>query len=225
MLYGFRNCCLLALVGLNLSRSYASSSLGDSGFTPPVVNWGPAWAASSLHTTVVAIACKSSTIVVLYPGEKLTAIQTDEWIERDNLRVSLHHYSDHLPKQKRWSDIGSKAVIFMTGLASDVDYLLRVLLEHVESDRILFDQSRCTPAISVVQKLTNQIQNEAKYKSGRPFGVQGLVLGQNSRGTTSLFTVDPSGSYRSWGCATAIGRNASAVRGDCIARCSITKEI
>jgi hypothetical protein len=56
------------------------------------------------------------------------------------------------------------------------------------------------------------------YQGGRPYGIQAMIIGQQpdaikkSSLSPSIFTVDPSGGYRHWVTATAIGRDAPEVR-------------
>jgi 20S proteasome alpha/beta subunit len=102
----------------------------------------------------------------------------------------------------------------MTGLASDVEYLSRVLLKQVDMDRILYESSRTLPTRELVQELAGHLRTEAAYATGRPYGVQALVVGATtSKGKQlGIYTLDPSGGVRHWGCATAIGKEALEVR-------------
>ena len=70
------------------------------------------------------------------------------------------------------------------------------------------------PTVELLQELTRQLRDAAQYESGRPFAVQALMVGyaRASKEKLFLFTLDPSGGYRHWESATAIGKDASSVR-------------
>ena len=103
----------------------------------------------------------------------------------------------------------------MTGLASDVDHLTRRLQQRVEHDTIIYDSAHWSPVLEKVHALAKMLREATKYKGDRPFGVQALLIGrqqQQHEAPMSLFSLDPSGGYRHWGVATAIGKAASLVR-------------
>lgn len=147
------------------------------------------------------------------------------WVElEDGLRVRFHDAdqvttiddANDTSLSRRWNLLGPSTVACMTGMVSDVDYLTRVLLKQVDTHRICYEGSRIMPTIELVQGLQQQLRLVTFYKEGRPFGIQALLIG--TRGTPTqqpkldIFSLDPSGGYRHWGSATAIGKKADIVR-------------
>lgn len=124
---------------------------------------------------------------------------------------------------RRWAWLPPAVWVAMTGLASDVDFLLSAL--QAEWDRHVATYEGSDNALSPLKVATVSLA-EALYgaaqgaEEGRPYGVQCLVVGPipawrdaPSRGPPfGLFTLDPGGGYRHWGVATAIGRAADKVR-------------
>lgn len=105
----------------------------------------------------------------------------------------------------------------MTGLASDVDYLSRTLQKQSNAHRTIYESNHQQKTLKVVMNLAEILQDAVQWKEGRPFGVQALVVGLDRTAPTStvrlnLFSLDPSGGFRHWGSATAIGRGAQQVR-------------
>jgi 20S proteasome alpha/beta subunit len=108
----------------------------------------------------------------------------------------------------------------MTGLASDVDYLSRTLQKQANVHRTIYEASHALATLKVVRNLADLLQEAVQWQGGRPFGVQALVVGMDrtvsntATATTrlNLFSLDPSGGFRHWGSATAIGRGAQQVR-------------
>ena len=191
----------------------------------PVSNFDNSWTASSIQSTTCAVCCtvggKQSAAVVLMKGgderlENCAGSSADDWIEVGGLRVRLHRpdRATTLEASPRWTQLGPSTLCCMTGLMSDVDHLSRVLQNEVDSHRVLFEGSRIMPTVELLQELTGQLRDAAQYENGRPFGVQALIVGcaRASKEKLSLFTLDPSGGYRHWGTATAIGKDASTVR-------------
>jgi 20S proteasome alpha/beta subunit len=119
---------------------------------------------------------------------------------------------------RRWTPIGSTAICCMTGLASDIDYLSRTLQKQANVHRTVYESNHPQATLKVVKNLAAMLQDAVQYKEGRPFGVQALVVGldrtqsSSSKSRLNLFSLDPSGGFRHWGSATAIGRGAQQVR-------------
>jgi 20S proteasome alpha/beta subunit len=101
----------------------------------------------------------------------------------------------------------------MTGLASDVEHLSRRLQRHEDAHWNIYDTPLTT--FSLQQKVAGVLQQTAQRQGSRPFGVQLLIMGcddlSKDKGAC-LFTIDPSGSWQSWGRATAIGKYAAQTR-------------
>jgi 20S proteasome alpha/beta subunit len=115
--------------------------------------------------------------------------------------------------QSRWLSM-PHSVCACTGLISDVDFLLRVLQRNVQLDYYVSESSLDgTPqSRSGLLLLAKHISEAARGRNGRPLGVQVLWVEARTDKPVSLYTLDPSGSPRSWGMATAIGQGGRPVR-------------
>lgn len=121
-----------------------------------------------------------------------------------------------------WTPLGTGAICAMTGLASDVDHVSRVVQQGIHTHRIIYDAATFpSPLSQLVASLSGTVRDAAKYKGGRPYGMQALLVGtygnsnnkNSNRSPMGVYTVDPAGAWRSWGSGcTAIGRNAEDVR-------------
>jgi 20S proteasome alpha/beta subunit len=220
---------------LHASSSASSSSSRGPQSASPISNWGPSWAASSAQGTTTAISFSLQkekdeqpvpAVLILMrsldddneDGEvdtsEMTLSCTRTFMTLNGVKVLLIDpsritFSD---SSKRWNLLGPSALCCMTGLFSDVDYLTRRLQQSVENDCFVYDADHAFPILGKVRVLSEMLRSATKWKGDRPFGVQALLIGPQRRGTLSLFTLDPSGGYRHWGAATAIGKAASLVR-------------
>ena len=118
-----------------------------------------------------------------------------------------------------WTPFGNYAIGSMTGLASDVDHISRVVQQGIHTHRIVYDATSFPcPVSQLVTSMAGTVRDAAKWKGGRPYGLQALLVGSNNNNRQNMnkmrvYTVDPSGAWRSWGSGcTAIGRNAEGVR-------------
>ena len=118
-----------------------------------------------------------------------------------------------------WTPFGNYAIGSMTGLSSDVDHVSRVVQQGVHTHRIIYDATSFPcPVSQLVTSMAGTVRDAAKWKGGRPYGLQAMLVGSNNNSRQSMnkmrvYTVDPSGAWRSWGSGcTAIGRNAEGVR-------------
>lgn len=219
--------CLLHLV----PDSTTSASTDASS---PRSNWGPSWAASAAQGTVVAVSCSwkshddnnnSQGIIILmrYAVSRRSptkarqseheVVNKDDKLLVDGLQVTPFRseaisISD---SSKRWTLLGPNTLSCMTGLVSDVDHLTLLLQKNVDTHRLIYEGTHDYSPLQVAQLLAGHLQEAAKWDGGRPFGVQALLVGRQ-RSDWTLLTLDPSGGYRSWGRATAIGRTAFSVR-------------
>lgn len=184
----------------------------------PIPDFAPSLAASSALGTTAAVACRfdDCPAVILLMRSTSTSVSVDDertWVHVDGIRVS-HQDRPMVRGSRRWTRVGSHAVVCLTGFGPDVDFLISALLQSVESHRIVYENTHRYTASSTALDLAGRLQEATKWNGGRPFGVQGLVVGdqQQSRELLSLLTIDPSGGYRSWGTASAIGKAAEQVR-------------
>jgi Proteasome subunit len=115
----------------------------------------------------------------------------------------------------------SSAWCTMTGFAPDVDYLTGVLLQQVDIHATLFHDDTIVTRVgscalsSHVHTLSTVLQQAGE--SGRPYGIQALLIGGKQRRhadqyTLRIVTLDPSGGYQDWKYGTAIGYHADGVR-------------
>jgi 20S proteasome alpha/beta subunit len=140
----------------------------------------------------------------------------DEFTRKESLSIRCRG-----SKQNRgpgwWSMLGSTTMCSMTGFVPDVDHLHHYLLQSVEQHRSIYDSTswdstRALSILHMVQTLAERLQSATNASGGaRPFGVQTLMVG-SIRNRLAIFTLDPSGGYRSWIRATAIGHHATLIR-------------
>lgn len=106
-----------------------------------------------------------------------------------------------------------KTICAMTGFAPDVEHLCRILQRSVESYDTIYDKRMTT--FKMVERFSDILQDAAFSNGSRPFGVQALFVGVddvNPNHPLCVYSMDPSGSWQSWGGTTAIGRHARQVR-------------
>lgn len=106
----------------------------------------------------------------------------------------------------------------MTGFASDVNHLVRFVANAVSEHEYLYGGEVPSVHSLVRNTLASHIRDATTFGGSRPFGVQGMMVG-NERGSTQLFTVDPSGIFKHCISGVAsIGKNAESVRGSILTR-------
>jgi 20S proteasome alpha/beta subunit len=142
------------------------------------------------------------------------------------LRIFGYVYtnSDCIPlslASQRWALLGSTAICSMTGFAPDIDYLTRYLQKLIDNHRTMYESTSMAKTASMspmklVESLAEELQEAGQWQGGRPFGVQILMVGLDRimEQSTSLgiFTLDPSGVYRRWRGAAAVGHNGKIIR-------------
>jgi 20S proteasome alpha/beta subunit len=126
--------------------------------------------------------------------------------------------NDTTAVSQRWTALGSTTVSCMTGLAWDVDYLTGRLLAHVDRNTLVYEDSLPLSPLGLTRYLSEELQRATRDDNGRPFGIQALFVGiahgnnEAQQHQFCMYTLDPSGGYRNWMTATAIGRASSLVR-------------
>lgn len=223
------SCLLLLLLGLSLSfRSVLSSSrLSSSGgntLPTPIPRWQESWTASQAHGTALAMVVKDCLVIFLRsPSTNVYRPflpSNEESTEVYGLaleQIEQEHLQTFLSFAPQWFPVGSDTLCSMTGLGLDVEHICRVLQKRVEDHRFVYQTSMTTH--SMVQAVASVLQKECLLKGSRPYGVQCLLVGcddiesnGNSRGGPCLYSIDPTGSWQSWGRATAIGKFGTDVR-------------
>jgi 20S proteasome alpha/beta subunit len=133
-----------------------------------------------------------------------------------------------------WFPLTGNACCAMTGLAMDVEHLCRVLQKLADDHYNVYQSSSSsTPHHTLVVTMAQLLQSACRMKESRPYGAQILLVGcndNNNNGNNNnnaascsppsscpslffgLYTIDPSGTWQSWGKATAIGKYARQVR-------------
>mmetsp|Transcript_29998 Transcript_29998/g.64250 ORF Transcript_29998/g.64250 Transcript_29998/m.64250 type:complete len:320 (-) Transcript_29998:299-1258(-) len=218
VLFIFQLC--LFLVRVNLSRG------GGSDLLTPIPRWQESWTASQAQGTAMAMAVDDCLVLFLrspstdvYKPAYSTTNSNEESTELNGLhveRIENEHNPDASSTQyaPSWFPIGSRSLCAMTGLAMDVEHICRVLQKKVNDHHFVYQTSLTTHAMT--QQVASMLQNECLMKGSRPFGVQCLIVGCDdidpSNGALCIYTIDPTGSWQSWGRATAIGKFGTDVR-------------
>ena len=148
-----------------------------------------------------------------------------------------------LPAQLRILHAPSGLILAATGFAPDIDHILHVAAGRVLSRSSIFDDGGGTlssysrvgtksvdPHRLLREDLSSLMIDATMSDGGRPWGVQLLVIGQSALSATAhssskleMYTLDPSGGWRSYcdsssrSIGTAIGRGAERVR-SCLQR-------
>ena len=142
-----------------------------------------------------------------------------------------------LPAQLRILHAPSGLILAATGFAPDIDHILHVAAGRVLSRSSIFDDGGGTlssysrvgtksvdPHRLLREDLLSLMIDATMSDGGRPWGVQLLVIGQSALSATAhssskleMYTLDPSGGWRSYcdsssrSVGTAIGRGAERV--------------
>jgi hypothetical protein len=151
-----------------------------------------------------------------------------------------------LPAQLRILHAPSGLLVAATGFAPDIDHILHVAAGRVLSRSSIFDddgggilssysrggKKSVDPHRLLREDLSSLMIDATMSDGGRPWGVQLLVIGQSALSTTAtahssstleMYTLDPSGGWRSYcdsssrSSCKAIGRGAERVR-SCLQR-------
>ena len=184
------------------------------GLTSPIRHWDASWTASCAQGTSIAMAYDDCIILFLrspssnvWKPPLLSSKQTEDLSGLSVMRVD----ASSVQFAPSWLSF-SNSLCSMTGLASDVEHLGRILQRQADNHFNIYLKPLTTHAMT--QRLSRILQQAAQMKGGRPFGVQTLLVGgddiDNRR--LCLYTIDPSGSWQSWGGATVIGKYAKQVR-------------
>jgi len=202
---------------LALGQVHAST---NSAPLSPLKHWEASWAASCAHGTIMVLSQEQgSTLVVLRspnsqvykpplpvtgsPEKHPSGLLASPY---DPSRLLVQYAPSCFPLT---TDPGHPMLLCaMTGFAADVEHLALQLQEFYQSRINLLDRP---PTLTNVLTFWSRLGQEAAMtKSGRPYGVQGLMVGASGM----IRTLDPSGAWQSWRRATAIGKSAAAVRAE-----------
>ena len=104
----------------------------------------------------------------------------------------------------------------MTGFASDVKHLVRYIASVISDYEFLYGGE--VPSIhSIVRDSFASYMRDSAARGGRPFGAQGLIVGNENNNLprnegVKIFTLDPSGNFRHCVSGVAvIGRNSQSI--------------
>jgi len=112
--------------------------------------------------------------------------------------------------------------LFMTGFASDTQYLARYAAGHVSQEEHIYAGTHINARDIMRDALAPRLQRATLSGGSRPFGVQALAISpanQNendkSRSVSSMImtTLDPSGNLRYWhGMGACIGKDSNLIK-------------
>ncbi|KAG7353490.1 proteasome subunit [Nitzschia inconspicua] len=220
---------LVMVVATSLHSIQSSSNTGDVKIEmqlSPMAGWQASWTASQAQSTSIAMIVDDCLLVVcrspksnVYKPPLLIDRSTDKNVVNE-LRVQEILNNDRpgaapmVQYAPSWFPITSSTHCAMTGLAMDVEHLCRVM-QKVADDYFNVYQ---TPVSThdMTKKLARVLQSACMSEDSRPFGAQAMIVGCNDIKDSHpfcMYTLDPSGSWQSWGKATAIGKYAREVKG------------
>ena len=221
---------LLTAASICRVQGSTSSSLPSAAATSPIRSWDPSWAASCAQGTVVAVSYRTTKtsnaeeshglVLLTRSTQSPTPTTTKEKdsaanraVQVDGLRVLPVAMGSVVASDvsRRWTPLGATALCCMTGLASDVDYLSRALQKQADHHQTVYEASHHLATLKLVRALASMLQGATQWQGGRPYGVQAVLIGLDQQ-SLGIFSLDPSGGFRHWGAATAIGRGATQVR-------------
>ncbi len=185
-----------------------TSSSNNAHFASPIKHLEASLAASSAHSTIVAIRCDDCVILVSRSQkEEASELMPREQDSETTMFEGLTVCKD---RGNRWKRLTSTTVCTMTGLTADVQHLMGVLTRQVESHQALYCDSQ--PIQLTIRNLATIFRRTAQREGSRPFGAQALMVGREASGW-QIYTVDPTGLWRHFGSgSTAIGRHADKVK-------------
>ena len=214
-----------------IASSTTSSSVAPSS---PVRHWEESWAASCAHGTVITMACPNYVLLLIrFPS---TNLWKPSWMDATTIAPEDHGGLPICPIPPSsqisyfapsWIFLDPNSLCAMTGFAFDVEHLTRVLQRQADDYYNLYGAHITPHALQL--RLAKVLQHAAHIKGGRPYGIQALVVATastrdaavdldldnvgDSPSPSPIYTMDPSGSWQSWGRgATSIGRYAKTVR-------------
>jgi 20S proteasome alpha/beta subunit len=193
-----------------------ASTRDSSGVSAPVRHFEPSWAASGAQGTAVALRVEDSVLVFLRsPASNIWRPSSKSPQSPEEMIAGLR-VTPIQPAQAQfapsWLSVGPNSFCAMTGLASDVEHLSRVLQKQVDAHWNIYDKHLTTHSMTMGLAETFQ---QATFSGSRPFGVQVLLVGgddYDEERTFCVYSIDPSGTWQSWGGTTAIGKYAKSVR-------------
>mmetsp|Transcript_9236 Transcript_9236/g.22029 ORF Transcript_9236/g.22029 Transcript_9236/m.22029 type:complete len:315 (+) Transcript_9236:317-1261(+) len=192
----------------------------DDSSTSPLKQWNSAFAASSAQSSCLAMKYNKECVILLYRSPLSNRWKPylsspsapSQSTELLGLPVTPVESSvvQHAPS---WMSFPNGQVLAMTGFAADVDHLARTIQKHADNHQTIYEESMTTH--SMTTKLAAVVQKVAQSGGRRPFGVQALLIGGDdidpSRGLC-IYSIDPSGSWQSWGQGASIGRYSNKLR-------------
>lgn len=216
---------ILHVILLKTALVIASSKTASK--ISPVGSFDTSWAASCTQGATLAIAYPRGDgdrgYILVSPRARILQGQEEDK-EEDFIKTNGVHCVDGLLVQtfrdtrdkirgiegsvpKHW--FLENCVVSFTGLISDVNHVATTLQQQLDNHRIVYEDSALCSAF----KVTDTVSSILMEAEGRLFGVQVLVLGMSARKQLlQLYSLDPSGGYRHWGMATAIGKAAAEHR-------------
>jgi 20S proteasome alpha/beta subunit len=211
---------VLLQLWLSVHLTLSSSISGSKDLLTPIPRWQESWTASQAHGTAMAMVVQDCLILFLRsPSTDVykPTFSNPDVIDFNGLRVERiggEHQHASMQYAPSWFPIGSHGICAMTGLALDVEHICRVLQKKVDDYFFVYQTSMTTHAMT--QKVASVLQNECLLKGSRPYGVQCMFVGCDDidprDGGLCIYSIDPTGTWQSWGRATAIGKFGQDVR-------------
>ena len=231
---------LRALVACLVQNSTASSASN----LYPVKNLEASITASSSQASVLALRCKDCTVVVsMSPPSKdqtcnLTLSNTIQALDDDDDDLATSTTEVLIPITRRgpvsnlinnenshsFPTSQSRIMyilqeyhglsLFMTGFASDVQYLTRLAAGYVSQQEYLYSSAQKISANEIMREAIAPRVRDMTMDGSRPFGIQALAISPSMKSNgAQIVTIDPSGNLRYWhGLGAFIGKDKALIQ-------------
>jgi hypothetical protein len=149
----------------------ALSSTHHGSEISPIRHWDASYAASCAQASCLAMKYQDFIVVFLRSPStnawKPTPSILNKELDLFGLRVSPVEYS-MVQFAPSWFSFLSSQVVAMTGLAADVEHVVRVIQRQGDSHFNVYDKSMTTHTMT--QRLAAIFQQQAAVGGGRPYG-------------------------------------------------------
>jgi len=242
---------LILLLGLLSFACVASANSNGSNLISPVSSFETALKASSASGTIVAIKAydtnKDPCIILVSKAVKNTLQKKERPLNKNKKEnLDIHTKNSvclsegplssslktnslfHLLRCHDYYD-SHACIIGITGFTPDAQHILRFTVKSLSDHKYVYSGAGSSGVTSniikrqIVDPISDRLKTAALSESGRPFGIQALIVGlslnnhreekEDDHHPACFYSIDPSGGWRSWGgLATAIGNRAELTR-------------
>lgn len=229
----------LGVVALVVLHASAAVQQRQQSSLSPIEEFPASWAASSAHGSAIALPFVASSqtdnnnnkklsvpdvqdgVVILLQSKtspyRVSSTKLDASTEYSKNLFGVRVANRPLTSSKRWTLFDQICFGTWTGYAPDIDYLNGCIWKLLDDHRFVQNTALSLSVSRLVLALAETLREECQLPLSRPFGVQGLFVGQDGRRRTAsnslhIVTLDPSGGYRHWKRGTAIGKSAHLIR-------------